>query len=439
MTRDSRRLAFAALCAAVLALCAHPTPARAELSLDITRGNPQPLPIAIPDLGGGSAGHEIAQVVTADLEHSGLFRPIDPSAFIQNDTGPTPRFADWKLINAQALVTGNVTQQGDGRLRVEFRLWDVFAGTQLTGTLFTAPPQNWRRIAHKIADAVYSRLTGETGYFDTRIVYVSESGPAQRRVKRLAIMDQDGFNHHFLTSGNSLVLTPRFSPTAQEITYLSYASKIPQVYLFNIQTGQQEVLGRFPGMTFAPRFSPDGSRIVFSMSTGANSSIYTMDLATHHLTQITHTNAIDTAPSYSPDGQRIAFESDRGGAQQIYVMNADGSGQQRISFGSGHYATPVWSPRGDTIAFTKFEGDRFSIGVMGVDGHGERILTSGFLAEGPTWAPNGRVLAYYKQSPTSRSGAESARLYSIDVTGSNERELVTPQDGSDPAWSPLLP
>ena len=421
-------------------------PAHADLRIDITHGNTQPLPIAIPNFFTSNpneteVGQELTSVISADLERSGLFRPLDPHAFIQDPAAlrPIPRFPDWRLINAQALVTGAVEEQPDGRLRVEFRLWDVFAGIQLNGYAYFTQPANWRRIAHIIADQIYQRITGEKGYFDTRIVYVSESGPAQRRIKRLAIMDQDGANNRLLTDGHVLVLTPRFSPTTQEITYLSYARGNPHVYLFNIDTGQQEVVGSFPGMTFAPRFSPDGNSVIFSMSTGAASQIFSMDLRTRHVNQITSTRAIDTSPCYSPDGQQITFNSDRGGKQQLYVMNADGSNVHRISFGSGRYATPVWSPRGDLIAFTKFEGSNFSIGVMRPDGTGERILSNGFLVEGPTWAPNGRVLMFFRQTPQDSSGHSSSRLYSIDLTGTNEREVVTPQDASDPAWSPLLP
>ena len=381
-------------------------------------------------------------MVSADLERSGLFQPIDAKAFIDKDaaTRTPPRFSDWRVINAQALVTGSAEVQPDGRLQVEFRLWDVFAEQQLTGLRYTTTQQNWRRIAHIVADAIYKRITGEDGYFDTRIVYIAESGPANRRIKRLAIMDQDGANNHFLTDGRSLVLTPRFSPTAQEITYLSYAGNKPRVYLFNIDTGQQEVLGDFPGMTFAPRFSPDGKKVVMSLAVGAATEIYTLDLQTRKAVRITETPAIDTSPCYSPDGTQIVFNSDRGGSQQLYVMNADGSNIHRISFGSGRYATPVWSPRGDLIAFTKIDGGDFYIGVMHPDGSGERLLTKAFLVEGPTWAPNGRVLMYFRQAPSDAKGqGGSSRLYTIDLTGYNEREVITPQDASDPAWSPLIP
>jgi TolB protein len=421
-----------------------PAAARAELHIDITRGEVQPLPIALPDFAGGSPemGSQVVQVVSADLERSGLFKPIDPKAFVDKNaaTDVPPHFPDWRVINAQALVTGTADIQSDGQLQVEFRLWDIFAEQQLTGLRFTTPQQNWRRVAHKIADAIYKRITGEDGYFDTRIVYIAESGPALHRIKRLAIMDQDGANHHYLTDGRNLVLTPRFSPTAQEITYLSYAGNRPRVYLFNIDTGQQEVLGDFPGMTFAPRFSPDGKKVVMSLAVGAASDIYSLDLQTRRAVQISNTTAIDTSPCYSPDGSQIAFNSDRGGSQQLYVMNSDGSNIHRISFGSGRYATPVWSPRGDLIAFTKIDGNDFYIGVMHPDGSGERLLTKGFLVEGPTWAPNGRVLMYFRQTPSDVHGnGGSSRLYTIDLTGYNEREVITPQDASDPAWSPLLP
>jgi TolB protein len=435
-----------ALIAALATLLHAGAPARAELRIDITRGKIEPVPIAIPALAGSAAnetqaGQDLAGVVSADLERSGLFRPLDPRSFIQNVSvaDVQPRFGDWRQINAQALVTGTVKTQGDGRLRVEFRLWDVFAEQQLSGYGYTTTQQNWRRIAHIIADEIYKRITGEEGYFDTRIVYVAESGPPEKRIKRLAIMDQDGANNRFLTDGRALVLTPRFSPTAQEITYLSYGSGAPRVYLFNIDTGQQEVVGDFPGMTFAPRFSPDGNRVILSRAENGTSNLYVLDLRTRRATRLTDSQAIDTSPCFSPDGSKIAFNSDRGGSQQLYVMSADGGDAKRISFGAGKYGTPVWSPRGDLIAFTKIDGGSFFIGVMRPDGSGERLLTRDFLVEGPTWAPNGRVLMYFRQSPSdSRGHGGSTRLFSIDLTGSNQREVITPQDASDPAWSPLL-
>ena len=419
-------------------------PASAQLQLDMTRGRIDPLPIAIPAFPGGGdgaqVGRDIAQVVSADLDSSGLFRQVDPRAFIQNiAAGEAPRFGDWRQINARALVTGSVQPQGDGRLRVEFRLWDVAAEQQLDGFAYTTTRQNWRRIAHMIADQIYKRITGEEGYFDTRVVYVAESGPAQQRVKRLAIMDQDGANHQYLTDGRALVLTPRFSPSAQEITYLSYAAKTPRVYLFNIDTGRHEPIGDFPGMTFAPRFSPDGSRLVLSRSEGGATNIFAYDLRSRQMSRLTSGNAIDTSPSYSPDGSRIAFNSDRGGSQQLYMMSAGGGDARRISFGSGKYGTPVWSPRGDLIAFTKIDSGSFYIGVMRPDGSGERLLTQDFLVEGPTWAPNGRVLMYFRQGRTdSRGGGGGSRLVTIDLTGHNQRDVGTPGSASDPAWSPLL-
>ncbi len=422
----------------------------AELRVDITRGNVEPLPIAVPEFYGESEsearlGRDIAKVVADDLLRSGLFRPIDKNAFLAKKGGVgaqslrlQPRFADWRLINAQALVVGGtqVLQQGD--IQVVFRLWDVFAQQQMIGLRLTTTPGNWRQIAHRIADAIYRRITGEEGYFDTRVVYIAESGPARRRVKRLAIMDQDGANHRFLTDGSALVLTPRFSPTAQEITYLSYSSGAPRVFLYNIDTNQREVLGAFPGMTFAPRFSPDGNQVVMSMAQDGNSEIYTMDLRTRRVRRLTNHPAIDTSPSLSPDGKRLTFNSDRGGSQQIYVLDIDGGPPKRITFGKGRYGTPVWSPRGDLIAFTRISKGTFSIGVMRPDGSGERILTSDFLVEGPTWAPNGRVLMFFRQGRRTADGKGGRpSLHSIDLTGYNERAIKTPQDASDPAWSPL--
>lgn len=422
-------------------------PARAELRIDITRGNVDPIPVAIPAFGGdddraSKLGADMAAVLQADLERSGLFRGIDRQAFIQTFSSMQvqPRFPDWQAINAQALVQGRTATMPDGRVRVEFRLWDVFAAQQLKAQAYVTEAGNWRRIAHIIADQVYERLTGETGYFDTRVVYISESGPATKRIKRLAMMDQDGANHRFLTDGSDLVLTPRFSPSTQEITYMSYYNGVPRVYLYNIDTGKRERLGDFPGMTFAPRFSPDGNRVIMSMARGGSSDIYTMDLRTLERRRLTNTPAIDTSPSYSPDSQNIVFNSDRGGNQQLYVMGADGSNPHRISHGQGTYATPVWSPRGDYIAFTKMAQGRFFIGVMKPDGSGERLLSDGFLVEGPTWAPNGRVLMFFRQNPSDARGqGGDSYLYSIDLTGYNERRVVSPMEASDPAWSPLIP
>ena len=422
-------------------------PAHAELRIDITQGSVKPMPIAVADMSGKSAvekkfGRDIARVIATDLERSGLFKSIDRKAFIQTTDAlqSLPRFGDWRVISAQALVQGRAELVPDGRLRVEFRLWDVYAETQMVGLAYFTIPDNWRRVAHIISDAIYKRITGETGYFDTRIVYIAESGPADKRKKRLAIMDQDGANHRFLTDGSSLVLTPRFSPELQEITYLSYFGNLPRVYIFNIDTGRQEILGDFPGMTFAPRFSPDGKKVVISMAKGGNSDIYTMDLRTRKVSQLTFHSAIDTSGSFSPDGANIVFNSDRGGTQQIYVMTENGKSVRRISYGKGRYATPVWSPRGDLIAFTKMHKGRFFIGVMRPDGSGERLLDEDFLVESPTWSPNGRVLMFFRQSKSTPDGKGGrSRLFSVDLTGHNLREIITPMGASDPAWSPLIP
>ncbi|MDP3896754.1 MAG: Tol-Pal system beta propeller repeat protein TolB [Mesorhizobium sp.] len=429
-------LLLAAMLGAALAAPALTT-AQAALEIDVNKGTIEPLPIAITDfLSADGLGAEITGIIAADLKRSGLFAPIDRAAFIEKISNPdaAPRFDDWKVINAQALVTGRVTQEADGRLRAEFRLWDTFAGQQLTGEQFFATKANSRRVAHIIADAIYERLTGEKGYFDTRIVFVDESGPGNARKKRLAIMDQDGANLRYLSEGRSIELTPRFSPSRQEITYMSYEGERPRVYLLQIETGQREVVGDFPGMTFSPRFSPDGQKVIMSLlRDDGNSNIFTLDLRSKQTTRLTTSNAIDTSPSYSPDGSKIVFTSDRAGREQIYVMGADGSGQNRISFGDGKYSTPVWSPRGDLIAFTKQTGGQFQIGVMRPDGSGERILSSGNQQEGPTWAPNGRVLMFFRQVP----GSGGPKLYSVDLTGRNEQQIPSPNFGSDPAWSPL--
>ena len=428
-----------------VAAAAAVTPADARVRIDITQGNIEPMPIAVPNFIGDAneetrqLGRDIAEVVIADLDRSGLFSVIDQRAYIETLTSVNtrPRFADWRIINAQVLAAGGVTLASDGRIQVAIRVWDVFANEQLAAVSFTTPPENWRRAAHKVADTVYKALTGEEGYFDTRLVFVHETGPKENRRKDLMIMDQDGANPSVLTEGlDYQVLTPRFSPTEQLITYMAlFPNKKGQVFLFNISTGEQERFGTFRGMTFAPRFSPDGREVLMSIERSGNSDVLRMDLSTRQITRLTDHPAIDTSPTMSPDGRRIAFTSDRGGSQQIYVMNADGSDQKRITFGKGRYETPVWSPRGDLIAFTRSYEGEFYIGVIRPDGSGERLLTKSYLAEGPTWSPNGRVLIYFKES---RPGAGPA-LWSIDLTGRNERRVRTPAAASDPAWSPPLP
>jgi TolB protein len=415
--------------------------AAAQTRLQITEGNFQPIPIAIPKFiagtpGDGDTADGVTQIVTANLQRSGLFTPIDPAAYTEtlSSVDSVPTFQSWRVINAQALVNGAITRQNDGRLKAEFRLWDVAAGQQLDGKQYLTTPDNWRRIAHIISDAIYERLTGLGGYFDSRVVFVDETGPGDRRIKRLAIMDQDGANVRYLTRGDDLVLTPRFSPSTQEITYMAYGQGDPKVYLYNIETGQREVVGNFPGMSFSPRFSPDGQRVIISLQQGSNSNIFVMDLRSKATTRLTDTQAIDTAPCYSPDGNQICFESDRGGRQQIYVMPAAGGQAQRISFGDGSYSTPVWSPTGEWIAFTKQTSDAFAIGVMKPDGSGERILTSGFHNEGPTFSPNGRVIMFFRDP----GGTSGPSLYSIDISGRVDQRVPTPNYGSDPAWSPLL-
>ena len=428
------------------------------VEIDITRGNLDPMPISVSPffsnedtrdkieniLSISNLGLEISKVIENNLEKTGLFDAIDQQAFLQKPdiAHLKPRFEDWALIKSQVLITGKVSYKiinDKDYIRIEFKLWDVLGAKMVDGFSLTTVPTNWRRIGHKISDKVYERLTGESGYFDTRIIYVAEEGPKTQRIKKLAIMDQDGFNTKYLTLGNELVLTPRFNPTNQMVTYLSYFRNMPRVYLLNIETGKQEVVGDFPGMTFAPRFSPDGKKIIMSLAKDGNSEIWVRNLETNIQEKLTDHPSIDTSPSYSPDGKYITFNSDRSGYQQIYVMKSDGSDVKRISFGKGIYGTPVWSPRGDLIAFTKLHKGKFFIGVMRTDGTGERLLTENFYQEAPSWSPNGRIIIFYRETKTDDEGKGfSAKLWSIDLTGYNERLVKTETDASDPSWSSLL-
>lgn len=404
----------------------------------------EPMPIAVPTFidegGAGDYAREIGRVVISDLEGTGFFRNIGEEAYISRVTGfdAPVAFEDWKAINAQVLVTGAVTVSGD-RITVKFRAYDVFNGTTMEGAAlqFAGTTQGWRRMAHKVADVVYSKITGEGGYFDSRVVFVSESGPKNQRLKRLAVMDYDGANVAFLTDSSSIVLAPRFSPQGDRILYTSYETGFPRITLMDVASLGRQTLAEQQGtMTFAPRFSPDGGTVVFSLERGGNTDIYALSVGSGQLTQLTNAPSIETAPSFSPDGSQIVFESDRSGVPQIYVMPAGGGEGTRISGGAGRYGTPVWSPRGDYIAFTKQNEGRFHIGVMRTDGSEERLLTASFLDEGPTWAPNGRVLMFTRETS---GGGGQASLWSVDITGRNLKQIPTDGPASDPAWSPLLP
>ena len=419
--------------------------ARSELRIDITQGNLNPIPVAILEFNSSnSESREISSniniVISNNLERSGLFSVLPKKLFFNTSLSfeKKPIFEDWKITTAQGLVHGKLNLRNE-KIDIEFRLWDVLSQKQMVAQKLSTEKSNWRRIAHVISDIIYQRITGESGYFDSRIVYISESGPKSNRKKRLAIIDQDGANHKFLTDGSYLALTPRFSPAAQEVAYLSYNNTVPRIFLLDLNTGKQKILGDFPGMTFSPRYSPDGKKLVMSLAKNGNTDIYEMNLETLKMKRLTFYDGIDTAPSYSPDGDFITFESDRSGSQKIYIMNLKTKKVKRISFGKGKYATPVWSPRGDLIAFTKLLGGEFYIGVMYADGKGERVVYKSYLVEGPSWSPNGRVIAFYNQSKFSGGKISNPKVKMIDLTGINLRELVTPSDASDPAWSGLLP
>ncbi|TVS03905.1 MAG: Tol-Pal system protein TolB [Rhodobacteraceae bacterium] len=431
------------LLSVLLAFVAAHTPAMAQpLRLQITEGVIEPMPFAMPafvpeNSAGSQYSDALARVVAANLTNTGLFREVPRSAHIARVTSfdASVSFSDWRAINVQALITGAVEVSGN-RMTVKFRLFDVLSGQQMgQGMQFAGSTDNWRRMAHKVSDSVYSRITGETGYFDSRVVFISESGPRGNRTKRLAIMDQDGENVQMLTDGRSLVIAPRVSPAGDQAVYTTYETGSPRIALTNLASGQRQLVGNIPGaMTFSPRFSPDGRSLVFSAARGGNTDLYRLDLGSGQMLQLTALPSIATSPSFSPDGRFITFESDRSGTSQIYVMPAGGGEARRISFGSGRYSTPVWSPRGDLIAFTKSHAGRFHIGVMRTDGSEERLLTASFLDEGPTWAPNGRVIMFTREA----QGGDPA-LFSVDISGRNLRRIPTPGPASDPAWGPLRP
>jgi len=399
--------------------------------------NFQPVIVAVfPFVGEETQTQKLTPVIINNFSRSVFLQPVDPAklpAVAVNPSAPPP-METVRQAGAQYALTGRVVRGGDGRLQTEFRLWDASTGLQIAGQQYTTDINNARRVAHIVSDAVFSRITGEKGFFDSRIVFVDETGPKERRVKRLALMDVDGFNLRTVAGSKDLVVTPRFSPNGLEVAYMAFGENEPKVYVINLETGQHEVVGNFPGMTFSPRFSPDGQKVLMSLSQGANSNIYVMDLRSRTTTRLTDAVAIDTSPCYSPDQSQIAFESDRGGTQQLYVMSAQGGPAKRISFGAGRYSTPVWSPKGDLIAFTKQDEGQFAIGVMKPDGSGERILVSGFHNEGPSFAPNGLFVMFFRES----GGSGGPKLFMIDVFGHQEVPVPTPGYASDPSWGPLL-
>ncbi len=386
--------------------------------------------------GTAALGRELARVITADLRNNGLFRPVGPDRLPRPDYAEitSPRWATWNARSAEMLVHGYVRANTDGRLTVGCYLYDISLRNELVREGWVVQPADWRRAAHKCADLVYSRLSGESPFFDSKIAYIAETGPKDHRIKRLAIMDSDGANHRFITNGQTTALTPRYSPDYKSIVYLSYRNGNPSIYVYDIAQGRQRLVVENTNATFAPRWSPDGRWILYSMAVGGNTDIYRIPSTGGRSERLTDSPGIDVGGSFSPDGSQIVFESDRSGAQQIYVMNADGSGQKRITFFGGRAATPEWSPRGDQIAFTHIVGN-FRIAVMSPNGRNVRHLTNGWQDEAPTWAPNGRIIQFFR---TAQNSGDST-LWQVDLTGRNERRLPTPVGASDPAWGPVLP
>ena len=386
--------------------------------------------------GTGALGREIARVITANLRNNGLFKPVGPDSLPQPAFSAVraPAYGAWSGQGAEMLVQGYVTARDDGRLVVGCYLYDVQLQQQLVREGWVVAAGDWRRAAHKCSDLIFSRLTGESPFFDSRIAYIAETGPKDRRVKRLAVMDSDGANHRFLTLGSATALTPRYSPDYSKILYLSYVDGNPRIYVYDIGSGKQTLVTENKNPTIAPRWSPDGKHILYSMGIAGNTDIYRIAATGGTAQKLTDNPGIDVGGSYSPDGRQIVFESDRSGSQQCYIMDADGKNQKRISFFGGRCATPEWSPRGDQIAFTRIAGD-FNVAVMNTSGGGVRVLTKGWQDEAPTWAPNGRIIQFFRTEKNSgRSG-----IWQVDLTGQNERRLPTPVDASDPAWGPIRP
>lgn len=421
--------------------------AHAELKVDIVAGASEPIPIAVQKFEtDGKVSNKDAEllrsIVEADLKSTGLFRIVGHDAFPENvKMGEMPNFKSWMAIKAQVLVQAKVSKADQGRYKLEFYVWDVGGQEQIEAQALFASKKSLRRLAHIMADAVYERLTGETGYFDTQIVFIAETGPVDDRTKRLAIMDQDGFGFRYLSDSKTFVMSPHFSPSMQTIVFLSYRDDDPMIWTLDLDTGDQRRLGRFGGMTFAPRFSPDGAKVALSLVKKGITNIYEYDLEKKTLRQITFGISIDTSPSYSPDGKKMAFNSNRSGSQQIHVMDLETGFEKRITYGAGRYATPAWSPDGQFIAFTKLADNSFYVGIMNEQGRGEKILTGGWFVEAPSWAPGSRRVVYYETEKSLDEMERISHIRSIDITGQNGYDIALPDElnGTEPTWSPKLP
>ena len=426
-----------------LIFCLLPILAHAELKIDIVAGNFSPVPIAIQKFEAKDTklANTLRQVVENDLKSTGLFRIINPAAHPQMlKMDKMPEFDDWAAINTQVLVQGKLTKTKDGKYRLQFYVWDIKGKEQIEAQILVAPKKSSRRLAHIMADAIYERLIGESGYFDTQIVMTTETGEMQNRNKRLAIIDSDGYGFRYISDGETMVMSPHFSPNMQTIVFLSYRNDDPMVWSLDMNTGTQKRLGRFGGMTFAPRFSPDGSRVALSLVKGGTTNLYEFNTKTNELRQLTFGDYIDTSPSYSPSGQKMAFNSNRSGSQQIHILDLNDLTEKRITFGSGRYATPAWSPDGNYIAFTKISDDTFFVGIMSPKGKNEKVLAGGWFMEAPSWAPNSRRIIYYETEKIDDEERES-HIRSVDIMGQNTYDIKLPDgvNGLEPTWSPKLP
>jgi TolB protein len=434
MTRSIVRIALvvAGLLLSSAASAAQPgTPAATVIAIP---------PITSPDTGvkGNEMlgiGWQASQLIAADLRQTSELMPLTPDRkdYYSYPEVTAPTFSKWRSAGAKALVTGFVQSRSDGRLTFGCYVYDVEKGRELGRKGFIiGGGDDWRRAAHKCSGLAYTAITGAPGMFDSRIAYVAESGAPEARVRRVAVMDSDGYNHSYLTAGDTMVLTPRMSPKGGRLAYVGFSGGKPEIRIVDLGSSQQRPLLNGDSISFAPRYSPDGTRIVFSMMLGPNSDIYVAPATGGIPQRLTTSPGIDTDPSFSPDGTKIVFESDRGGSQQLYVMNSDGSNQRRISFGGGWYASPDWSPDGEWIAFTQRTTAGRRIGIMKPDGTGEKMLTSGPADEGPSWAASSRELIFQ------RGAGNGSALFRLTLDGSEPRQMSIPQGGSDPDWSGVM-
>ncbi|MEN8168764.1 MAG: Tol-Pal system beta propeller repeat protein TolB [Pseudomonadota bacterium] len=425
--------------ATLLLLCSWQ--AQARLVIEITQGTEGALPIAVVPfgwLGGADSRTDVADIVAADLARSGRFAPLDKGQMPQQPhSGKEINFAAWRAAGVEHIVVGRVqSRQGDERM-VEFQLFDVVRGVQMTGYSIPASSPRMRRVAHQISDIVYKKLTGQRGAFNTHVAYVTVERSGKESLYRLSIADADGHDEQVILTSKQSLMSPTWSPDGERLAYVSFEKGRSLIYMQEIDSGKRELLAEFKGLNSAPSFSPDGRRLALTLSRDGNPEIYLLDLRSRALTRLTHSRGIDTEASFAPDGKAVLFTSDRGGKPQIYRLKLENGRPvgrpQRITYEGVYNARAAFSPDGKRLVFVHGDGKRFRIAVQDLESGTLRVLSDTRFDESPSFAPNGSMIIYATER--NRRGV----LEAVSVDGNAHQRLgLSRGDVREPAWSPYI-